>query len=186
MGGSKDNYCTECNSRLTLALCAALCALQDMKPARLIYDGMRSDDCFVRVAARIARVTLAHAMHWRDVGDRRTMRQCARECANHIKALRKQPRPAMTSSLMPVEKPKRLVRGMTAMRRQHAAVMRDWRDSQRMLPATKSKSCDNCAAQEGRHYCLLHSMQVKNMDLHRCREWRHENGGSQTRGEANH
>lgn len=60
-----------------------------MSTAPLIHDGLRSADCFVRVTARLARVTLAHALHWRDVGDRRTMRQCARECANHLKALKK-------------------------------------------------------------------------------------------------
>jgi hypothetical protein len=29
-------------------------------------------------------------------------------------------------------------------------------------------SCDGCASQEGRHYCLLHSRQMKNMDTLRC------------------
>jgi hypothetical protein len=27
---------------------------------------------------------------------------------------------------------------------------------------------DNCDSQEGRHYCLLHGIQVKNMELMRC------------------
>lgn len=33
------------------------------------------------------------------------------------------------------------------------------------------KSCDNCNAQEGRHYCLLHGVQVKNMDIKRCKDF---------------
>lgn len=28
--------------------------------------------------------------------------------------------------------------------------------------------CDGCASQEGRHYCLLHSQPVENMDLMVC------------------
>ena len=28
--------------------------------------------------------------------------------------------------------------------------------------------CDDCNYQEDRHYCLLHSVQVKNMDIMRC------------------
>lgn len=30
------------------------------------------------------------------------------------------------------------------------------------------KTCDNCSSQEGRHYCLLHSKIVKNMDISSC------------------
>lgn len=40
-----------------------------------------------------------------------------------------------------------------------------------LIPATDDKSCDNCQSQEGRHYCLLHSRQVKNMDTVRCKDW---------------
>ena len=29
-------------------------------------------------------------------------------------------------------------------------------------------TCDDCSSQEGRHYCLLRSHQVSNMDLKRC------------------
>ena len=29
-------------------------------------------------------------------------------------------------------------------------------------------TCDDCDSQEDRHYCLLHEIQVKNMDLMRC------------------
>ena len=32
-------------------------------------------------------------------------------------------------------------------------------------------TCDDCDNQEGRHYCLLHSRTVKNMDLMRCEEY---------------
>ncbi len=34
------------------------------------------------------------------------------------------------------------------------------------------KTCDDCRYQEGRHYCLLLSFSMKNMDLKRCREWK--------------
>ncbi len=34
------------------------------------------------------------------------------------------------------------------------------------------KSCDNCFYQEGRHYCLLMSEPVKNMDTLRCDDWK--------------
>jgi hypothetical protein len=40
-----------------------------------------------------------------------------------------------------------------------------------LLDATAEKQCDNCASQEGHHYCLLHGAQFKNMDLFRCSEW---------------
>ena len=35
-------------------------------------------------------------------------------------------------------------------------------------------TCDDCDSQEDRHYCLLHEIQVKNMDLMRCGdfEWK--------------
>jgi hypothetical protein len=29
-------------------------------------------------------------------------------------------------------------------------------------------TCDDCVYQEGRHYCLLHTRTVKNMDIMRC------------------
>ena len=32
-------------------------------------------------------------------------------------------------------------------------------------------SCDFCASQEGRHYCLLHSCQIENMDTVKCVDW---------------
>ncbi len=38
--------------------------------------------------------------------------------------------------------------------------------------ATWEESCDECAHQEGRHYCLLHSISVKNMDAIRCDSFR--------------
>ena len=37
--------------------------------------------------------------------------------------------------------------------------------------ATGTKLCDTCASQEDRHYCLLHSQQVKNMDILVCDDW---------------
>ena len=40
-----------------------------------------------------------------------------------------------------------------------------------MLRATALKSCDTCEYQEGRHYCLLHTRQLKNMDTVRCKDW---------------
>jgi hypothetical protein len=40
-----------------------------------------------------------------------------------------------------------------------------------LLKATNIKQCDNCESQEGRHYCLLYGVQVKNMDVARCRFW---------------
>lgn len=40
-----------------------------------------------------------------------------------------------------------------------------------LLGATATKSCDSCDSQEGRHYCLLHSIQIKNMDTVRCKDW---------------
>ena len=40
----------------------------------------------------------------------------------------------------------------------------------------RTLTCDDCDSQEGRHYCLLHSIQVKNMDLMRCGdfEWKED------------
>ena len=38
--------------------------------------------------------------------------------------------------------------------------------------ATWEESCDECAYQEARHYCLLHSVSVKNMDTVRCDSFR--------------
>lgn len=32
-------------------------------------------------------------------------------------------------------------------------------------------TCDQCRHQEGRHYCLLHSITVKNMDTKKCQYW---------------
>ena len=29
-------------------------------------------------------------------------------------------------------------------------------------------SCDDCKSQEGRHYCLLYGLEIKNMDIHVC------------------
>lgn len=43
-----------------------------------------------------------------------------------------------------------------------------------MFPAAYTKSCDFCEFQEGRHYCLLHGMSVKNMDAVRCTQWQHD------------
>jgi hypothetical protein len=40
-----------------------------------------------------------------------------------------------------------------------------------MLDATAGKCCDECRHQEGRHYCLLHGVTVKNMDALRCRDF---------------
>ena len=33
-------------------------------------------------------------------------------------------------------------------------------------------TCDDCWYQEGRHYCLLWSMSVKNMDIVRCEDFK--------------
>jgi hypothetical protein len=40
-------------------------------------------------------------------------------------------------------------------------------------------TCDDCANQEGKHYCLLHSIHIRNMDLMRCGdfEWKSNNKG---------
>jgi hypothetical protein len=47
----------------------------------------------------------------------------------------------------------------------------------RLDDATDDQSCDNCANQEGRHYCLLHGQTIRNMDKYRCKDWS-ERGGS--------
>ena len=36
------------------------------------------------------------------------------------------------------------------------------------------ESCEFCISQEGKHYCLLHSIQVKNMDTKRCKDFQHK------------
>ena len=33
-------------------------------------------------------------------------------------------------------------------------------------------TCDWCESQEGSHYCLLHSIFIKNMDLNRCNDFK--------------
>jgi len=40
-----------------------------------------------------------------------------------------------------------------------------------MHEATEEKSCDTCDAQEDRHYCLIHSVEIKNMELVYCDDW---------------
>jgi len=44
-------------------------------------------------------------------------------------------------------------------------------DYPKLTKATLTKSCDTCESQEGRHYCLLHGVMVKNMDMKRCDFW---------------
>ena len=44
-------------------------------------------------------------------------------------------------------------------------------DYPKLIKATRTKSCDTCESQEGRHYCLLHGVQVKNMNIKRCIFW---------------
>lgn len=41
-------------------------------------------------------------------------------------------------------------------------------------------SCDDCKWQEGRHYCLLHSTTMKNMDIHRCDDFEEPLGSDYT------
>jgi hypothetical protein len=36
------------------------------------------------------------------------------------------------------------------------------------LSCPHEDTCDDCKAQEDRHYCLLYSLQIKNMDLYIC------------------
>jgi len=38
-------------------------------------------------------------------------------------------------------------------------------------PADWKDSCDQCAHQEGRHYCLRFSRVMKNMDTLKCDQW---------------
>ncbi len=38
----------------------------------------------------------------------------------------------------------------------------------RLTEAKWVNSCDTCRHQEGRHYCLMHSITMKNMDTIRC------------------
>jgi hypothetical protein len=39
-------------------------------------------------------------------------------------------------------------------------------------PEDEERVCDFCSHQEdGRHYCLLHSKTVKNMDITTCADW---------------
>ena len=33
------------------------------------------------------------------------------------------------------------------------------------------KVCDTCVSQEGRHYCLLHSRQMRDMNVETCPDW---------------
>ncbi len=40
-----------------------------------------------------------------------------------------------------------------------------------LTKTNRQKSCDFCRHQEGKHYCLLHDMIVKNMDIFRCEDW---------------
>lgn len=42
-----------------------------------------------------------------------------------------------------------------------------------LIKASKdpNKLCDNCIYQEGNHYCLLHSVSVKNMDIVACKDF---------------
>ena len=44
--------------------------------------------------------------------------------------------------------------------------------SVRLTPAVDyAHSCDMCECQEGRHYCLLHTEQIKNMETVACKDW---------------
>jgi tRNA U34 5-carboxymethylaminomethyl modifying enzyme MnmG/GidA len=40
-----------------------------------------------------------------------------------------------------------------------------------LADAHDCRSCDTCVSQEGHHYCLLHTFQIKNMDTVRCSDW---------------
>lgn len=35
-----------------------------------------------------------------------------------------------------------------------------------------NKVCDTCVSQEGRHYCLLHSRQMRDMNIATCPDWK--------------
>jgi hypothetical protein len=41
----------------------------------------------------------------------------------------------------------------------------------KVYPANWIDSCDNCSSQQGRHYCLLHSTQMRDMNTVRCDDW---------------
>ena len=41
------------------------------------------------------------------------------------------------------------------------------------------QSCDCCISQEGKHWCLLHTKAVKNMDTVRCKDWTDRETGKQ-------
>jgi hypothetical protein len=48
----------------------------------------------------------------------------------------------------------------------------------KLTKATLTKSCDTCESQEeGRHYCLLHGVVIKNMDIKRCEFWSRDEEG---------
>lgn len=44
-------------------------------------------------------------------------------------------------------------------------------DQPLLRPARWLDSCDWCSFQEGKHYCLRHSLTVKNMDTVRCAQF---------------
>jgi len=44
------------------------------------------------------------------------------------------------------------------------------------LAESTDKTCDTCDSQEGRHYCLLYGVDVKNMDIMVCDDWIEEGG----------
>lgn len=47
-----------------------------------------------------------------------------------------------------------------------------------LVTATAKHSCDDCYGQgEDRHYCDLHGIPVKNMNVTICRDWQPEEGG---------
>ena len=33
------------------------------------------------------------------------------------------------------------------------------------------ESCEDCARVENAHYCLLHSVEIKNANIHACDDW---------------
>ena len=49
-----------------------------------------------------------------------------------------------------------------------------------------ASSCDFCAYQEGRHFCNLHSKQVKNMDTVKCADWMDMDAGITIDKEIDH
>ena len=42
-----------------------------------------------------------------------------------------------------------------------------------MFESWDDRVCDNCKSQEAlsRHYCLLHSVSCRDMDVKRCKDW---------------